>query len=158
MRVVLLAVIALALPPDAHAISNHVVASKPRVVKKGGKPAAWKFKVVLKSEGLSVARIGLGRTKVSAPLRSDPGRIRALLATEDKSFIALKLDEIAGLAATAAREIEVTIPYGKDLQPGDELDVFTSWRGDSDKQPTHFFGVFQGTGVTTITLPAADAK
>jgi hypothetical protein len=155
MRSALLCLL-LAIPATAQAISRHDPPSVKAIVK--NKKPGFKLRLVLRSEGLTHARIGLGRTKVSAPLRGDPGRVRALLEKLEPTFIAVKFDEMAGLAGAAEFEQDVIYGEGNDLQPGDEVDVWTAWRMERDARPTHFYGVFSGTGVTTLTLPGAEKK
>ena len=144
----------LAFPAPAQAISRHDPPSA-RAIVKNRKPG-FKLRLVLRSEGLTHVRVGLGRTRVSAPLRVDPGRVRALLESLEPTFVALKFDEMAGLSGAVEFEEEVIYGEGNDLRPGDQVDVWTAWRSERDGKPTHFFGVFSGTGVTTLILPGAE--
>ena len=148
----LLATLAVAVPSAGWAISRHDKPSPPRIgTDKAGRPVA-RFKLVLRSEGLPFVRVGLGRTKISGPLRSDPVKVRALLEREDPSFIVMHLAELSGLPTTPV-EHEFEVPLDRGIAPGEQLDVFTSWHQSAGAKPIHFFGIFSGTGVTTLTMP-----
>ena len=148
----------LLVSPAAHAISRHEIQGKPRAIKNGsGKVVGAEIRILLRSEGLPVVRVGLGRTATSSPLRGDPGQVRALLTSMNPSFVAFQTGEQHGLSATAATEFKLTLHYGKgnDLKAGDEVDVWTAW-GNQPGNYVHYFGVFSGTGLTTLRLPGAE--
>jgi hypothetical protein len=156
MRLAALAFVLL-LSPAALAISRHEVPARPRALRdRAGRIIGAEIRLLARSEGLPVVRVGLGRTAVSGPLRGNPGKVRALLEHRDPRFIAFQSEERHGLSL-GATELKLVIHYGQgnDLKGGEEVDVWTAWGREAGKY-LHYFGVFSGTGLTTVRLPAPE--
>jgi len=161
VAVALAGLAAAASTARAQSISRHErVQAKP--ITKAGQVVGFKLKVVVHSANFTNMQLGLGRASVREEIRQkgwDPGKMRGLLERQDKSYIRTQFPELAGLVNGQPKELELEVHYGKgnDLKPGDQVDVFSAWRGAGDGGFKHFFGVFEGGGhvFTTVTLPGA---
>ncbi len=145
---------------SAWAISRHEKNIKVESVKESGKVVGFKIKVILQSSNFDVATVGIGRTSVREDIKKtgwNPTAMRALVEKEDPKYVRLKFPAQKGLGDQIPREVQYEVRYGvnNDLTPGEEVDVYSAWRGANDTKNQHFYGVFTGGGheSTSIKLP-----